>query len=331
MPTPRWVAAAPPEVRSLAVLTVAAAAACGFSAAFPLAPGRPVALLVGLMITGVLLAIVLAAAGPRVSQGMLVATVALVIVMTSVLVGASSTTGGAMLAGYAYVWITVYSGLFLPRRAMRFHAALITVGFGLGLRATGLPETMTAWLLVSATVWASGHALSRLAERVRRHAETDHVTGLLNRHAFVAAAEREHELAARTGADLAVVLIDLDDFKAVNDRDGHAAGDRLLAELATAWQGALRPADVLGRHGGDEFSLLLPATSEEGAARVVARLHAAHPMTWSAGVAAWPRGASLDAALARADARLYEIKRARPGRPAAAPEPSPEVRAAPAT
>src|SRR3954447_26459971 len=105
MPTPRWVAGAPPEARPLAVLAVAAAGACGFSAAFPLAPGRPVALLVGLMITGVLLAIVLAVAGPRVSQGMLVATVALVVVMTSVLVGASSTTGGAMLAGYAYVWI----------------------------------------------------------------------------------------------------------------------------------------------------------------------------------------------------------------------------------
>jgi diguanylate cyclase (GGDEF)-like protein len=319
MRMPRRVAAAPPEVRSLSILTAASAAACAFSAAFPLAPGRPVALLIALTITGVALSIVLAAIGPRVTQGLLVATVSVVIVMTSVLVGASSTTGGAMLAGYAYVWITVYTGLFLPRRAMQLHAALITVGFGAGLLATGLPETLAAWVLVSATVWGSGHALSRLAERVRRHAETDHVTGLLNRHAFVAAAEREHELAARTGADLAVVLIDLDGFKAVNDREGHAAGDRLLAELSAAWQGALRPADVLARHGGDEFALLLPATSEEGASRVVSRLEAAHPQAWSAGVAAWARGASLDAALAIADARLYEVKRGLPGRGASAP------------
>jgi diguanylate cyclase (GGDEF)-like protein len=316
---PRRVAAAPPEVRSLSILTAASAAACAFSAAFPLAPGRPVALLIALTITGVALSIVLAAIGPRVTHGLLVATVSVVIVMTSVLVGASSTTGGAMLAGYAYVWITVYTGLFLSRRAMQLHAALITVGFGAGLLATGLPETLAAWVLVSATVWGSGHALSRLAERVRRHAETDHVTGLLNRHAFVAAAEREHELAARTGADLAVVLIDLDGFKAVNDREGHAAGDRLLAELSAAWQGALRPADVLARHGGDEFALLLPATSEEGASRVVSRLEAAHPQPWSAGVAAWARGASLDAALAIADARLYEVKRGLPGRGASAP------------
>ncbi len=311
MRTPRRVAAAPPEVRSLALLTLVAAFACAFSAAFPVAPGRPTTLLVVLTIVGVVLALGLFVAGPRVDHTGLVTTVAAVIVITSVLVGASSTTGGAMLAGYAYVWITVYSGLFLSPAATRLHSALITIGFGLGLLATGLPETLTAWILVSATVWGSGHALSRLSERVRRQAETDPLTGLLNRRAFITAAEREHELAARTGADLTVVLIDLDDFKGVNDREGHAAGDRLLADLAAAWQAVLRPADVLARHGGDEFAVLLPATSEEGAARVVARLQEAHPMTWSAGVAEWSRSATLDAALAAADGRLYEVKRAR--------------------
>jgi diguanylate cyclase (GGDEF)-like protein len=305
------VGAVPPEVRSLALLTFVAAFACAFSAAFPVAPGRPTGLLIGLTAVGVVLASGLLIAGPRVDHAGLSITVGGVIVITSVLVGASSTTGGAMLAGYAYVWITVYSGLFLSPAATRAHSALITIGFGLGLLATGLDETLTAWILVSATVWGSGAALSRLSDRVRRQAETDPLTGLLNRRAFITAADREHELAGRTGADLTVVLIDLDDFKAVNDRDGHAAGDRLLGDLATAWQSALRPADLLARHGGDEFALLLPATSEDGAARLVARLREAHPMTWSAGLAAWPRGASLDTALAAADAKLYEIKRGR--------------------
>jgi diguanylate cyclase (GGDEF)-like protein len=310
-------------VRSLALLTLVAAAACSLSAAFPVAPGRPVTLLIVLTVLGVVIALGLFLAGSRATHGVLSVTVAAVIAITSVLVGASSTTGGAMLAGYAYVWITVYSGLFLSYNATRAHAALVTVGFGIGLLATGLDETLTGWLLVSATVWVSGLALSRLSERVRRQAETDHLTGLLNRRAFIAAAEREHELAARTGADLAVVLIDLDDFKAINDRHGHAAGDRLLAELAHAWQDALRPADILARHGGDEFSLLLPATSVDGAEHVVQRLHAAHPMTWSAGVAEWPRGAPLDSALAAADGRLYAMKRRRGGDDGPAPSASP--------
>jgi diguanylate cyclase (GGDEF)-like protein len=304
-------AAVPPEVRSLAGLTLVAAFACAFSAAFPVAPGRPTDLLIVLTVLGAALAVALIVAGPRVGHGGLTATVAVLIAITSILVGASSTTGGAMLAGYAYVWITVYSALFLTPTATRLHCALTTVGFGAGLLASGLHEVLTAWILLSATVWGSGHALSRLSERVRRQAETDPLTGLLNRRAFITAAEREHELAARTGADLTVVLIDLDDFKAINDRDGHAAGDGLLADLAAAWRGVLRPADLLARHGGDEFAVLLPATSEDGAAHVVTRLRAAHPMTWSAGVAAWAREATLDTALAAADARLYAAKRAR--------------------
>jgi diguanylate cyclase (GGDEF)-like protein len=322
------IAATRTEVRSLAILTAAAAAACAFSAAFPIAPGRPVVLLVSMAVVGVVLSAALMLGGPRVTHGVLVATVCVVIVIASILVGAASTAGGAMLTGYAYVWITVYSGLVLSRRATTLHSILITIGFGAGLLASGLPNMTTAWVLVSATVLASGRALSMLAERVRHHAETDLVTGLLNRRAFVTAAEREHELAARTGADLSLVLIDLDDFKLVNDRDGHAAGDRLLAELATAWHGVLRPADVLARHGGDEFAILLPATSEEGAERVVARLHEAHAMTWSSGTAAWPPDLTLDRALARADAHLYEAKRSKPVRGGGAPATGPAPRVA---
>jgi diguanylate cyclase (GGDEF)-like protein len=299
------------EVRALALLTGASALACAFAAAFPLVPDRPVGLLLATAVVGVLACLALLAAGPRVTTLMLDGTVGLLIVVASILVGATSTTAGALLTAYAYVWITVYSGLMLSRTATRVHCVLITVGFGVALLATGRPHLMTAWLLVSGTVWVAGVSLSRLSERARHHAETDPLTGLLNRRAFVAAGEREHELAGRTGADLSLVLIDLDDFKLVNDRDGHAAGDELLAELAGAWQDALRPADLLARHGGDEFAVLLPATSEEGAVRVVGRLHEAHPMTWSSGVTAWGRDETLDAALARADARLYEAKRAR--------------------
>lgn len=307
----RRVGAAPPEVRFLALLTLGAAAACAFSAALPVAPDRPVPLLVAAALGSILLAVVLVLGGPRITPLTLAVVVGGMIAATSLLVGSAQTNGGAMLAGYAYVWLTVYSALFLPPRATQVHVALITVGFGLGLLADDVHGSFTGWLLVSGTVWVSGLTLSRLSARVRKQAETDDLTGLLNRRAFTAAAEREHELAARTGADLSVVLIDLDGFKAVNDREGHAAGDQLLADLAHAWHGALRPADILARHGGDEFALLLPATSADGAGHVVDRLHAAHPMAWCSGVAAWPPGTLLDAALAEADAELYAMKRGR--------------------
>jgi diguanylate cyclase (GGDEF)-like protein len=304
-------------VSALVLLVFAAAAGCAATAAFPPASRSPVTLLVVLAGVATVTGIALVIAGPRLPMGVTVGVIALMSTLASVLVAASATTGGAMLTGYAYVWMTVYIAMLLPRWAMRVHASLVTAGFGIGLLVSGLPDMLVGWVLVSGTVWVFGESLVTIAERVRHHAETDLVTGLLNRRAFVGAAEREHELAGRTGAALSLVLIDLDDFKGVNDRDGHAAGDRLLAELSAAWQGALRPADVLGRHGGDEFVVLLPATSEEGASRVVGRLHQAHPMAWSAGVTAWPQGETLDAALARADAHLYEAKRARPARAAA--------------
>src|SRR3954470_15243553 len=107
MTIPRRVAAAPPEVRSLALLTLVAAAACSFTAAFPVAPGRPVTTLIVLTVVGIVLAVVLMIAGPRVTLAGLAGAAVAVIAMTSVLVGGSSTTGGAMLAGYAFVWIIV--------------------------------------------------------------------------------------------------------------------------------------------------------------------------------------------------------------------------------
>jgi diguanylate cyclase (GGDEF)-like protein len=309
----RRVSAAPPEVRFLALLTLGAAGACAVAAALPVAPGRPVALLAVAAAGSVLLAATLVAAGPRVTPPALALLVAGMIAGTSILVASAQTNAGAMLAGYAYVWLTVYSALFLPPRATQVHAVLITAGFGLGLLADDFSGTFTGWLLVSATVWVSGLTLSGLSARVRRQAETDDLTGLLNRRAFTAAADREHELAARTGADLTVVLIDLDGFKAVNDQEGHLAGDILLTDLAHAWQAALRPADILARRGGDEFAVLLPATPEDGAGHVVERLHEAHPFPWSSGIAAWPTGTPLDSALASADAKLYVNKRRRPG------------------
>ena len=106
-----------------------------------------------------------------------------------------------------------------------------------------------------------------------------------------------------------MVLIDLDDFKAVNDRAGHGAGDALLQDLGKAWSAQLRLSDLLGRYGGDEFVLSLPGTDAARTADLLTRLHAAHSASWSAGTATARAGDTLAELLGRADAALYQEKR----------------------
>jgi diguanylate cyclase (GGDEF)-like protein len=158
------------------------------------------------------------------------------------------------------------------------------------------------------TTWAAVTVLGSQVSHMRIQADTDHLTGLLNRAGFRAAAEREHALAVRAGTPLALVLLDLDGFKTINDRAGHAAGDRLLAELAARWKSSLRSCDILGRHGGDEFVLLLPATTPAQAEVALDRLRASTPVAWSAGTASWKKDEGMEECLARADSRLYVAK-----------------------
>ena len=233
--------------------------------------------------------------------------------VTSALIAHASTHGGMMLAAFAYPWIAIYAAHFFPRRAVNVQGLLISVGFAAGLLLGGLPHVEIYWVVVTVTIWSICILLGNLSESLRRQVATDPLTGLLNRSGFLAAALRERALADRTGAALTVAVIDLDDFKHVNDRAGHAAGDELLASLARQWRQRIRPSDILARHGGDEFVLLLPCTEASGAQAALERLCGREdPVGWSTGISEWLSGESLDAPLARADERLYEAKRESP-------------------
>jgi diguanylate cyclase len=166
--------------------------------------------------------------------------------------------------------------------------------------------------------------LRRLSEEV----STDALTQVANRRgltqafeAEVARSQRESAAAAGAAPALAVGLIDIDNFKKLNDTLGHAAGDVALKTLAAAVRERLRPADHLARFGGEEFVVLLPGTAVDEAQQALTRLQRSltealflHDgrevfVTFSGGVTAWRVGESLQAALERADEALYEAKR----------------------
>ncbi len=159
-------------------------------------------------------------------------------------------------------------------------------------------------------------------EHVQHVARTDALTGVLNHGAMQVRIREEIARARRDKAPLGAVILDLDDFKRVNDTRGHAAGDELLRRVARLLQGELRAYDQVARYGGDEFVLLLPGSDEATTAAVAERCRDAIGGQCSIGVAAWHEGLDADGLLEQADRALMLAKRTGKGRVAIA---NPEV------
>jgi diguanylate cyclase (GGDEF)-like protein len=303
------VADRPAMAWSLALLFVFKGIICAAVVISPVSPHEPTRLLAVIGVITVLAGWsiwLLGARIPLLGYELLAAVGALT---GSALVARSATHGGMMIAALAYPWIAIYSAHFFPRRAVMLLASLMSLGFGVGLLIDGLSNAGVYWAVVTATVWSICIVLGELSESLRRQADTDPLTGMLNRNGFLAAAHREHAIAQRTGAPLTLAVLDLDGFKQINDLHGHGVGDRLLVDLAGCWRERLRAGDILARHGGDEFVLLLPATSVQGAGAVLDRLHDERlEVRWSIGICEWLPQESLDKCLTRADAHLYSAK-----------------------
>ncbi len=156
-----------------------------------------------------------------------------------------------------------------------------------------------------------------VTENVHEQARLDHLSGTLNRRGIEDALAGEMERRRRSGGSFALLLIDIDHFKAINDRDGHAAGDDSLKKVARCINATIRAYDQLGRYGGDEFLLLLPQTKEDEAVWIAERtrdevrgLVSEMPLTVSIGVTCCSAVEEMAEVLSRADAALYEAKRA---------------------
>jgi diguanylate cyclase (GGDEF)-like protein len=152
----------------------------------------------------------------------------------------------------------------------------------------------------------------------RKLAETDALTGLYNQRYFHDTLRREVTRAHRYERNLALIVFDLDDFKAVNDEVGHLAGDRVLAQAADRLREAVRSVDVACRIGGDEFAVILPESSAEDAEQLYRRVHNSmrgvalgpegHSLHLSAGIAEIEHGDTAASIFERADAALYRAK-----------------------
>jgi diguanylate cyclase (GGDEF)-like protein len=175
------------------------------------------------------------------------------------------------------------------------------------------------WIATQAEIALENAHLHRL---VQQQALTDELTSLPNRRRFMSEFRREAQRADRSGTALSVIVLDIDDFKKVNDTYGHETGDMVLRGLSEALAAATRSVDLAARLGGEEFAVLLPNTDAEGAEGVAERIQqdlaamsvpvrdGALSVTASFGISSFPDLAALGELLNDADRCLYEAKRA---------------------
>ena len=161
-------------------------------------------------------------------------------------------------------------------------------------------------------------------KKIQEHATTDALTGLGNRHSMQAVFPRKISDCQAAGDPVALIMIDVDNFKTFNDHFGHIAGDRALVAVARILRQKFRPGDIIVRYGGDEFAVLLPGVDRQAASDVAERVRSAVcgttgdgsdsliqvPLRISMGVAELETDGDLDLLIRSADAALYRAKRA---------------------
>jgi diguanylate cyclase (GGDEF)-like protein len=278
--------------------------------------------LIGVAVIGYLVAAVLFARAARIPEAAFEA----VTYLGQLLITALTFFWGAPAAPFLWfhVWLVVHSFHFLPRtRAMRQIAcAAVLFVFATFAMHAPFPEATSvvgvgSIVIIGMLVGAFRARVDALVAAFARTAASDPLTGLANRRAFAELYAGERARAARAGTGGAMLVLDCDRFKELNDRLGHAAGDRALQRVAHAMTSTVRAADTVARLGGDEFAVLLSAP-EPGMAvavgerirRVVAEGRDSDNVTLSIGIVELPADTSIDlnTAFAAADRAMYESK-----------------------
>lgn len=300
--------------RQAAAFQAALGVALLLIAAFPPSPSTPaeVALVMGLSL--LVLAVVTATAAP--AWGPIGLELSLASLSLGVAVGTVSAATELGHVGPLVVLVTAvpFIAELLGRAGAWRQILLALAAWSVAILVSPIQHDADdyllalGWVVVPLSTWVC----VRMVDRLTALALTDPLTGVLNRHGLEMQATIGRSVAERSGLPSTVVAIDLDRFKAYNDRNGHPAGDRMLRDLTSAWQLQLRASDAVARTGGDEFVVVLPGTSVVEATALLERMSAASPSPWTAGAVEWRPEEDVFAAIARADAVLYERKAAAP-------------------
>ena len=314
--------------RSLGGLYVLAAVLCGGTELAVSDPRADTAGVVILAATALAIGIGLIVAYDRLPTGptVLWSFLGLGVVLVSVLIYLS----GDATSSYTllYVWAGVEAFFFASRWGSLAFLVLIALAYAAvaSLVPADQDDPATHWVMIMGSIAATGFLAAVLRAQslllvghLADVARTDALTGILNRRGFEDAIDLEIERALRTEHPVALVVGDLDHFKRLNDRYGHAGGDRALEEFAALCAAQKRRMDAVARIGGEEFALVLPHTDEHGAYLVAERLRrsvredrrqpAGERWTVSFGVAAYPKhAATADGLLKAADQALYVAK-----------------------
>ena len=214
----------------------------------------------------------------------------------------------AFLVALGLVAFGVFAAYFRSRSRLVLHLTVMSAVYGIGVTVNPLLPTPMDYVVVVAMIWGISLMVAALVEQLREEALHDPLTGLLNRRALDLLGGPLEASANRAGSPVTVGMIDLDDFKTYNDTFGHLAGDRLLTDVAAAWDARLRASDLLVRFGGDEFAVVLPGTSMADAEDLAEQVRRTHPAPWTAGFSPWRHDESLTDALDRVDTLLLERK-----------------------